>query len=169
MIIVILLAAGCSDSKLSPRLSKDVFVITAHTIVEAKLDTAGVLTPQEDDYTVTVGNDVLKVRYSESQTSTAKPSDDPGSGLHLHHYYHDPDLSQIPQVGAPILKCMLDTQRPLQDGSLAIAVQPTSAPCMDQEGDTLHYVLQPNSPVNFSYVNFDVISEKVRGDKVDAQ
>jgi hypothetical protein len=158
----LLAMAGCSHLKQHASSSEDVFVITAHTIIEPKPDEFGGYTPQEDDYTVTVGNDVMKVKYSESQTSTAKPGDFPGSGLHLHQSYHDPDLSQVPQVGTPILKCILDTKNPMHDGSLAIAVQPTDAPCMDLNGDTLHYTLHPNSSVDFSYVNFDIISERAR-------
>jgi hypothetical protein len=163
LVFVALFAVGCSGVKPSTPL-EDVFVITAHTVVEAKNDAEGVLIPQEDDYTVTVGNDVMKVKYSESQTSTAKPGDSLGSGLRLHQSYHDPDLSQIPQVGTPILKCVMDTQNPLHDGSLAIAVQPTPAPCMVQIGDTLQYEPRPNAG-DFTYVNFDIISERARTER----
>jgi hypothetical protein len=165
IVALALFAVGCSSVTRPPQPREDVFVITAHSIVEAKVDAQGVLTPQEDDYTVTVGNDVMKVKYAESQTSTAKPGDFPGSGLHFHQAYHDPDLSQIPQVGTPILKCILDTKNPMHDGSLAIAVQPTPDSCMTQNGDTLHYALHPNSEVDFSYVNFDVISERARTER----
>jgi len=161
LIFVALFAVGCSGVKPSTP-SKDVFVITAHTIIPPKSDQFGGYAPQEDHYTLTVGNDVLQVKYSQSQTSTAKPGDAPGTELHFHEADHDPDLSQVPEVGTPILKCILDTKNPLHDGSLAIAVQPTDAPCMDQNGDTLHYTLHPNSSVDFSYVNFDVISERAR-------
>jgi len=42
-----------------------------------------------------------------------------------------------------------------------IATQPTSEPCMTQDGNTLHYELSPNGPKFFTYVNFEVISERV--------
>jgi hypothetical protein len=164
LVALALFAVGCSSVTRPSQPREDVFVITAHSIIEAKFDAQGVIIPQEDDYTVTVGNDVMKVKYAESQTTTAEPGDSPGTGLHLHKSYHDPDLSQIPQVGTPILKCEMDTQKPLPDGSLAIAVQPTPAPCMVQIGDTLQYEPRPNAG-DFTYVNFDIISERARTER----
>jgi hypothetical protein len=164
IIVVALLVLGCSGSNHLSSVPENVYVITAHTVVEPKPYEYGGYLPQEDDYTVTFGNDILKVKYAESQASTAKADDPIGSGLHYHDITHA-DLSQVPQVGIPILKCIIDVEHPTYDGRPVIAVQPSPAPCMTQEGDTLHYVLHPNSSVDSSYVDFDVMSEKLREDK----
>jgi hypothetical protein len=99
-----------------------------------------VLTPyvivahKDYDYTVRHGRDLMKVTYAESQTSSAKPGDFPGSELHLHtrrgEHPHGPDLSQVPEVGVSIRQCQLSA--PDKDGDPVIAVQPTSEPCMVQ-------------------------------------
>jgi hypothetical protein len=70
--IALLTSASCSKP---PKSSEDNYVITEHTVKEHG---------SENDYTVTYGKVVLKVRYTESQTSSAKPGDTPGSGLHPH-------------------------------------------------------------------------------------
>jgi hypothetical protein len=169
VIIVALFVAGCSGSKQSPSRSENVYVITAHTVIEPKPTEFGGYTFQEDDYTVTFGIDVLKVKYAESQASTAKAGDPIGSGLHYHDITHA-DLSQVPQVGTPILKCVIDVEHPTYDGTPVIAVQPTPAPCMVQIGDDLKYLPAPNDKILCTtYVHFDVVSEKVRGDDADAR
>lgn len=109
---------------------------------------------------VVYGADVLNVKYSSSQISSAKPDDFPGTGLHRHSYYSNPDLSQVPPAGVPIRACLMDKDRDT-DGDLIIAVQPTPAPCMARIGDTLQYEPSPNAG-NFTYVDFDIISERVR-------
>jgi hypothetical protein len=157
--LTLVIVAGCDSSKQQTTNTKaqpeNAYVITAHTVVQTDLPT------QEDDYTVTYGKDVLKVKYADSQTSSAKPGDFPGTGLHHHSYYRDPDLSQVPQVGDPILRCKL-SKEVMQDGSPMIAIQPTSDPCMVQIGDTLYYAPSPNGPQEFTHVSFDILSEKVR-------
>jgi hypothetical protein len=130
------------------------YVITAHEVVDAGLSS------QEDDYTVGYGLDVLRVRYSSSQTSSAKPGDFPGTGLHEHRSGHDPDLSQVPQVGTPIRRCKVSADV-TPDGDPIIDRQPTSDPCMIQFGDTLQYEPSPNAG-NFTYVSFDVLSEQAK-------
>jgi hypothetical protein len=106
----------------------------------------------------------MKVTYSESQTSTAKTGDFPGSGLHYHLrngvYPNGPDLSQVPEVGRSIHQCVL-SKTPDHDGDPVIAVQPTPEPCMMQNGNTLHYEISPNGPAFFTYVNFDIVSERL--------
>lgn len=125
------------------------YVIVAHT---------------EYNYTVHHGRTLMKVTYSESQTSTAKPGDFPGTGLHLHTRYgvypHGPDLSQVPDVGQSINQCVL-SKTPDVDGDPVIAIQPTPDPCMMQNGNTLHYSPSPNGPALFNYVNFDIMSERL--------
>lgn len=115
------------------------------------------------DYTVRHGQVIMKVSYSESQTSTAKPGDAPGKGLHRHSrdgsYPYGPDLSQVPEVGVRINQCLLS--KTPDDGDPVIAIQPTPDPCITQNGNTLHYSLAPNGPVLFTYVNFDIISERM--------
>jgi len=117
-----------------------------------------------DEYTVRHGRGIMKVEYSESQTSTAKPGDFPGTGLHLHTRYgvypHGPDLSQVPDVGLPINQCVL-SKTPDHDGDPVIAIQPTPEPCMMQNGNMLHYEPSPNGPILFAYVNFDIVSERL--------
>ena len=140
-------------------------MITEHTVVQLKpvyvggyLQTG--LPTKDDDYTVTYGTDVLKVKYASSQTSSAKPGDAPGTGLHEHRNDFNPDLSQVPQVGVPIRRCKL-SKDVMPDGSPIIATQPTPEPCMVQIGDTLHYEPSPNAG-DFTYVDFDILSERAR-------
>jgi hypothetical protein len=151
--IVLLTSAGCSKR---PKNSEDNYVITAHTVTE---------NGSENDYTVTYGKVVLKVRYAESQTSSAKPGDTPGSGLHPHSaggtYPANADLSQIPLLGTPIRRCLL-SKDVMHDGSPIIAVQPTPVPCIYNNGQTLQYLPEPNGPSLFTYVSFEIISERVR-------
>jgi hypothetical protein len=105
----------------------------------------------------------MKVTYSDSQTSTAKSGDFPGSGLHRHSrdgvYPSGPDLSQVPEVGLRIKPCVL-SKTPDHDGVPVIAVQPTPEPCMMQNGNTLHYEPSPNA-ATFTYVNFHIVSERM--------
>lgn len=142
------------------------YVITAHTVVQLKpVYLGGILQTglptQEDDYTVVYGTDVLKAKYASSQTSSAKPGDAFGTGLHAHSYDYHPDLSQVPQVGVPIRRCRLSTDK-MPDGSPIIATQPTLEPCMVQIGDTLEYLPSPNSG-DGTYVEFDILSEGATG------
>jgi hypothetical protein len=115
------------------------------------------------DYAVLHGRAIMKVTYSDSQTSTAKPDDFPGSGLHRHSrdgvYPDGPDLSQVPEVGLRIKQCLL-SKTPDHGGAPVIAVQPTPEPCMMQNGNTLHYEPSPNA-ATFIYVNFDITSERI--------
>jgi hypothetical protein len=163
--------AGCSSSdqqlKQSER-SADTYVITAHTVVQLKpvyvggyLQTG--LPTQEDDYTVKYGSDVLKVKYASSQTNSAKqgsPVTEIAQGIHRHSYDRDPDLSQVPQVGVPIKRCLL-SKNVMSDGSPIIATQLTPEPCMVQIGDTLQYEPSPNDGM-FTSVIFDIVSERIQ-------
>lgn len=130
---------------------------------QAALTPYVILAHAEYNYTVRHGRDIMKVTYSDSQTSTAKPGDFPGSGLHYHSrngvYPHGPDLSQVPEVGLRINQCLL-SKTPDHDGDPVIAIQPTPEPCMMQNGNTLHYEISPNV-ATFTYVNFDIVSERV--------
>jgi len=152
--------AGCARPVTSSP-ERPVFTIIEHHTVPA---TATDMERQE--YTVRHGNEILKVLYSDSQTSTAKPGDVAGSGLHYHNYSFlkdsATDLSQIPEVGVPILQCILSEEK-MSDGSPIIATQPTPAPCMIVIGNNLQYELAPNGPVHFTYVAFDIISEREAG------
>ena len=115
-------------------------------------------------YTVRHGRVVMKVEYSESQTSVCTGGADflkcLATGLHLHTrdgvYPHDADLSQVPEVGLSIKQCVMTTD----NGELVIAIQPTPEPCMMQNGNTLYYEPSPNGPILFAYVTFDITSEK---------
>jgi hypothetical protein len=115
------------------------------------------------EYTVRHGRVIMKVTYSDSQTSTAKPGDSPGTGLHRHSrdgvYPYGPDLSQVPEVGLRIKQCVL-SKTPDHAGDRVIAIQPTPEPCMMQNGNTLHYAPSPNE-ATFTYVNFDIVSERM--------
>jgi len=50
----------------------------------------------------------------------------------------------------------------MHDGSRIIAMQPTPAPCIYNNGQTLQYLPEPNGPSLFTYVIFEIISERVR-------
>jgi hypothetical protein len=147
-ILVLIFTASLSVGQSKPQAPLTPYVIVAHT---------------EYNFTVRHGRTIMKVTYSESQTSTAKPGDFPGSGLHYHSrngaYPRGPDLSQVPQVGRLINQCIL-SKTPDPDGDPVIAVQPTPEPCMTQNGNTLHYSLAPNAAA-FAYVNFDIVSERL--------
>lgn len=149
--------AGCAHPVTSSP-ERPVFTIIEHHTIPAKD-----LEMERQEYTVRHGNEILKVLYSDSQTSSAKPGDFPGTGLHYHNYSFSKegatDLSQIPEVGAAILQCMLSEEK-MSDGSPIIATQPTPAPCMVVIGNNLQYEPSPNGPVHFTYVNFDIISER---------
>jgi hypothetical protein len=148
---------SCASKPPEPRLEP--YIIVQHHVVPATQADA-----QRDEYTVRHGKVVFEVRYRESQSSTAKTGDPPGSGLHWHSVYasypSEPDLSQIPATGVAIRQCAL-SKIPTHDGSPSIAIQSTPEPCMIQMGDTLRYEIAPNGPVLFTYVNFDVVSEKL--------
>lgn len=145
--------AGCARLVTSNPERPIFTIVEHHTIPASDSDV------ERDEYTVRHGNEILKVLYSESQTSTAKPGDFPGTALHFHNYSSSMDLSQIPEVGVPILQCLL-SKTPMSDGSPSIAIQPTPAPCMIVVGNILRYEPAPNGPVTFTYVNFDIISER---------
>jgi len=117
--------------------------------------------PPEYFYTIEFGNAVLRVRYSDSQTTTAKPGDFPGTGLHYHSAISDPDLTQIPAVGTPIHSCIFDKERD-HAGDLRIAHQVTDQPCMARLGDKLRFEPSPNGPSLFTYVAFEIMSEKIK-------
>jgi len=107
-------------------------------------------------YTIAHGAEVLKVRYESSQTSSKKPGDASGTGLHEHSRDLNPDLSQIPVVGVAIRACLMAKAR---DGSPIIDHQPTPAPCMTRDGNVLLYKPSPNA-ADYTYVTFDILSEK---------
>jgi hypothetical protein len=151
VIAVLLLVVGCQKS---PEPS---YMITGHKIIPAAESKLGI---QVDEYAVTYGPDILRVTYQASQTSSAKPGDPIGSGLHEHSSYSNPDLSQVSQVGISIRQCEM-SKDVMHDGSPIIAVQSTPEPCMVQIGDTLRYEPEPNAG-KFTYVNFDIVSEHVR-------
>jgi hypothetical protein len=144
-ILVLLFTASLAIGQETPRAPVS-YVIIAH---------------KGYDYTVRHGQVIMKVTYSESQTSTAKPGDALGKGLHRHSrdgsYPNGPDLSQVPEVGVRINQCLL-SKKTDHDGDPVIAIQPTPDPCITQNGNTLHYEMSPNT-ATFTYVNFDIISE----------
>jgi serine/threonine-protein kinase len=113
-------------------LSQDTYVITAHTSVP----TDSYSNLRDELYTIVHGAEILKVRYSQSQTSSAKPGDFPGTGLHSHTSYSNPDLSQIPELGVAIRACLMSKERTADGGSI-IATQPIPAPCMARIGSVL--------------------------------
>jgi hypothetical protein len=117
--------------------------------------------PPEYFYTIEFGSAVLRVKYVDSQTSTAKPSDFAGTGLHYHSATSNPDLSQVPGVGVPIRACTFDKERD-HSGDLVIAHQVTGEPCMARVGDKLQFEPSPNGPTLFTYVNFEILTEKVK-------
>ena len=147
VIAVVVLLCGLTVGQ-QPQAALSQYVIVAH---------------KGSDYTVRHGRVLMKVTYAESQTSTAKPGDFPGSGLHYHSrngvYPHDLDLSQVPEVGLRSNQCVI-SKTPDHDGDPVIAIQPTPEPCMMQNGNTLHYLPAPNAST-FTYVNFDIVSERL--------
>ena len=154
-IAVLTLVTGCKSKASHSSQPFTSYVITEHKVIPP---TGSSL--QVDEYTVVYGVDILKVKYSSSQTSSAKPGDFFGTGLHPHSYYSNPDLSQVPQVGVPIRRCEL-SKNVMPDGSPIIATQPTPEPCMVQIGDTLQYEPSPNAGAA-TYVDFDILSERAR-------
>jgi hypothetical protein len=133
--------------------SQDTYVITAHTIAPVADSNL-----RDDLYTIVHGKETLKVQYAQSQTSSAKPGDFPGTGLHLHQRYSNPDLSQVPALGVAVRACLMVKHEERPD-ELFVAIQPTPAPCMARIGNELHYVPSPNGPELFTYVNFDILAE----------
>ena len=129
------------------------YVIRTHTVIPASDGE-----PAADEYTISYDVEILKVRYSQSQTSSAKKGDTPGSGLHWHTRYSTPDLSQVPPVGVPIRACLMNEARD-KDGDLVIAEQATSEPCMARIGNSLRYEPSPNGPTLFAFVSFEILSE----------
>jgi hypothetical protein len=117
--------------------------------------------PPDYFYVIEFGNAVLRVKYSDSQTTTAKPGDFPGTGLHYHSAISNPDLSQIPAVGTPIRTCTFNKERD-HAGDLIIAHQVTDEPCMARLGDKLRFEPSPNGPNLFTYVAFEIMSEKIK-------
>jgi hypothetical protein len=134
------------------------YIITQHTVVPSK----GAL-PPEDLYLIEYGPAILRVKYAESQTSSRKPGDPLGSGLHQHFAYQNPDLSQVPNVGVPIRACTFDKDRD-HDGGLIIAHQSSDEPCMARVGDRLQFEPRPNAG-DFEYVAFDILSEKLKANQ----
>ncbi len=133
--------------------SQDTYMITAHTSVP----TDSYSNLRDELYTIVHGAVTLKVRYSQSQTSSARPGDFPGTGLHMHSSYSNPDLSQIPAAGVAIRACLMSEDR-TEDGGPIIATQPTPAPCMARIGNKLQYEPSPNAG-NSTYVGFDILAE----------
>jgi len=150
ILVVLLASLGCAPHQLAETEAQ--YVITEHAVIARD----GIA--PEHDYTITYGTSVFKVRYTESQTSSAKPGDFPGSGLHYHSEL-DPDLSQVPSAGVRIRACALHRD---DRGELIIATQQTPAPCMASLGSFLQYEPSPNGPELFTYVRFDIVSEKAR-------
>lgn len=151
-ILFVCLAFGQSK----PTAKEAFYVIKEHTVVPSKGSF-----PPEDFYIIEYGTTVLKVKYTDSQTSSAKPGDFPGSGLHRHDALSNPDLSQVPNAGVPIRACTFNKERD-HSGDLIIAHQATDEPCMARIGNTLQFEPSPNGPTLFTYVAFDILSEKVR-------
>jgi Trypsin-like peptidase domain len=135
--------------------TQEVYIITAHT----STSTDRYSNVRDELYTVTHGAEILQVKYSSSQTSSAKPGDFPGSGLHPHFSYLDPDLSQIPAVGVAIRECLMSKNRD-RHGDLVIDTQPTPQPCMARVGSVLQYEPSPNAG-DFTYVAFDILTERI--------
>jgi len=160
-IFITVLFVACDKTKVDP---KTVYVITEHRVIQAS-------DIQRDEYSVRHGDAVLTVMYSESQTNSA-PFDPPNSMnqilanpkvLHFHQYGTNgvsaADLSQVPEVGIPILQCVTHKNE-LHGDEVVIAVQPTSDPCLIRNGSMLHYELEPNA-ARGTYVNFEIVSERV--------
>ena len=120
-------------------------------------------------YIVRHGSVIIKAEYDRSLKSSwpdGKKSDASEvltSYLHMHSWYDKPDLSQVPAIGVTINECILSKNKD-KDGDKTIAVQPTNAPCIDHNGDTLHYLPTPNGEGSdaFQYVNFDILSERMQ-------
>lgn len=148
LVLASIAASLAAFGQSNPKSPLNPYVIVAHT---------------EYNYTVRHGRTTLKISYSDSQTSSAKPGDFPGTGLHYHSrngtYPQGPDLSQAPEVGLRINQCVLSIT-PDRDGDPVIAIQPTPEPCMMQNGNTLRYEISPNV-ATFTYINFDILSEQM--------
>jgi hypothetical protein len=126
-----------------------------------------VATTDGDIYTLRHGSVILKVRYKESQTSSWPEGDEWRGGfdfvkyLHFHSRLSSPDLSQIPAIGTGVNECVMDKDRD-SGGDRVVAIQPTNAPCLSNNGRTLHLLPTPNGngPNAFAYVNFEILSER---------
>jgi hypothetical protein len=156
LLSILFVSSAFGQSK--PTAKETLYVIKEHTVVPSKSSI-----PPEDFYIIEYGTTVLKVKYTDSQTSSAKPGDSDffGAGLHYHDALSNPDLSQVPNAGVPIRACTFNKQRD-HSGDLVIAHQATDEPCMARIGDRLLFEPSPNGPTLFTYVAFDVVSEKTK-------
>ena len=59
----------------------------------------------------------------------------------------------------PILQCLLSEEKDVDENTMHDS-QPTPAPCMIVIGNNLQYEPAPNGPVHFTYVAFEIISER---------
>jgi hypothetical protein len=109
-----------------------------------------------DDYTIRFRNEVLTIRYSDSQTTKIGPDGYP-TEFGIHSWYSDPDLSQFPLTGSAIRACLIEKN---EHYGQIVAHQPTSEPCMSREGNTLVYTPAPNAG-DFAYVHFDIRTERI--------
>jgi hypothetical protein len=163
IIVTSVFLGACNHQTLQPKLQPKQYVIISHTVIpEQTVERNGWLTHelQVDNYTVRYGEAILMVTYESSQTTSAKPGDFFGTGLHMHSARFEPDLSQVPLVGEPINACRM-SKDVLSDGGPIIDHQPTSVPCMAHIGDKLQYEPAPNAG-DLTYVAFDIRSEKVQ-------
>jgi hypothetical protein len=147
------------DTQATP--SADAYVITAYTHLSGSENAY-----QPDQYTIVHGNDVLTVRYSESQTASypaGKNPEDLMEGIEIHYCfsYPSPDLSRVPSVGVPVRVCEMDTKYPDKEGHPVIAIQSVESPCIERDGTSLHYEPAPNTDV-FTHVSFEIESERTK-------
>jgi hypothetical protein len=169
-LVAVLACVGCSKtaSPSEPTRSSATrlrpYVLMSHKVRPEK----PYVDAQRDVYTVAHGDVLLTVLYDRSQVNTSAPGFsviapgvDTWKFLISHSYYHDPDLSQIPEVGGQIAECV--THPDETNGSqLIISRQPTSEPCMVRVGNELQYEPEPNAG-RFDSVEFTIESETVAG------
>ena|SRR5579862_6231845 len=150
--VLICLLSACSSQHQELQLDT-YYMFTDHRVPQGPAEKG------TDEYTVTYGRDIFKVRYRESQTNSSQSHDPLQADLHTHNSY-DPDLSQVPQLGVPIRRCPLSKDVMPNGGVVLDGKATMTEGCMIQIGDVLQY--EPPNKRDWEYVVFDILSEHVR-------
>ena len=133
-------AAQSAPAKLKPSV-EPIYVITAHTVGVSKRTHLDV-----DFYSITYGSLVLKLEFDKS--------------VYSQYYQLNSNVSQMPQVGAPIRACKMTTDFPGFEGRPFVAAQSTNDPCIARNGDILQYNVAPNGGKHgYECATFDILEE----------
>ena len=145
LLFLVCLVAGVVAAQLAPPKLKPsvepIYVITAHTVGVSKRTHLDV-----DFYTITYGSLVLKLEFDKS--------------VYSQYYKLNSNVSQMPQVGAPIRACKMTTDFPGFEGRPFVATQLTNDPCIARNGDMLQYNVAPNGGKHgYESATFDILEE----------